>query len=63
MYFSLYIYVYIFTVCICTFMAALELSGTPSLYFPVSTPQANGDQVMAPTPERHADLMLNHFYI
>lgn len=34
-------------------MAALELSGTPSLYFPVSMPQANGDQVMAPTPEEN----------
>lgn len=40
-------------VCVCTFMAALELSGTPSLYFPVSMPQANGDQVMAPTPEEN----------
>ncbi len=49
------------SVCVRTFMAALEVSGTPSLYFPVSRPQANGDQVMAPTPEGHADLMLNHF--
>lgn len=50
----------IYSLCICTFMAALELSGTPSLYFPVSRPQANGDQVMAPTPERPADFMLNN---
>lgn len=35
-----------------TFMAALEHSGTPSLYFPVINPQASGDQVIAPTPER-----------
>lgn len=35
-----------------TFIAALELSGTPSLYFPVINPQASGDQVIAPTPER-----------
>lgn len=33
-------------------MAALEHSGTPSLYFPVINPQAKGDQVIAPTPER-----------
>lgn len=35
-----------------TFIAALEHSGTPSLYFPVINPQASGDQVIAPTPER-----------
>ncbi len=35
-----------------TFIAALEHSGTPSLYFPVINPQARGDQVIAPTPER-----------
>lgn len=29
---------------------ALELSGTPFLYFPEMMPQARGDQVMAPTP-------------
>lgn len=34
-----------------TFIAALEHSGTPSLYFPVINPQASGDQVIAPTPE------------
>lgn len=39
------------SVSVCTFIAALELSGTPSLYFPVSMPHAKGDQVMAPTPE------------
>lgn len=35
-----------------TFIAALEHSGTPSLYFPVINPQASGDQVIAPTPGR-----------
>lgn len=35
-----------------TFIAALEHSGTPSLYFPVTKPHASGDQVIAPTPER-----------
>lgn len=35
-----------------TFIAALEHSGTPSLYFPVINPQASGDQVIAPTPEK-----------
>lgn len=35
-----------------TFIAALEHSGTPSLYLPVIKPQASGDQVIAPTPDR-----------
>lgn len=38
-----------------TFIAALEHSGTPSLYFPVINPQASGDQVIAPTPITHGN--------
>ena len=33
-----------------TFRAALEYIGTPSSYFPVSIPPANGDHVIVPTP-------------
>lgn len=36
----------------CTFIEALEDSGTPFSYFPVMIPQANGDQETTPTPWR-----------
>lgn len=36
----------------CTFIEALEHSGTPFSYFPVMIPQANGDQETTPTPSR-----------
>lgn len=35
-----------------TFIEAREQSGTPSLYFPVMSPHARGDHVIAPTPDR-----------
>ena len=35
----------------CTFIEALEESGTPFSYFPVMIPQARGDQETTPTPE------------
>jgi hypothetical protein len=41
-----------------TLSAALECSGTPSSYFPVSNPHANGDQVIVPIPK---DLFQNFF--
>lgn len=34
----------------CTFIEALEDSGTPFSYFPVMIPQAKGDQETTPTP-------------
>lgn len=41
-----------------TLRAALEYIGTPSSYFPVSTPPARGDQVIVPTPTEERDI--NH---
>ncbi|TNN36446.1 hypothetical protein EYF80_053388 [Liparis tanakae] len=43
----------------CTFIEALEHSGTPFSYFPVMIPPARGDQDTTPTPEAAAEPLSN----
>lgn len=44
-----------YTPAVLTFKEALEYGGMPLSYFPETMPQARGDQVMAPTPERERE--------